>query len=197
MATPFDLDDVKRRMQGAINAFKHDLGSLRTGRASPSLLDPIQVDAYGSRMPIDPGRDGQRARAAAAQRAGLGPRHGGGGREGDPRIGSRPQPADRGPGHPPAHPGDERAAPQGDGQGRAQIRRGGADRGPPRPPRRARPPQEAREGQRHQPGRREAPGRSGPEGDRSVRRGCRQCCSSPRKRRSCRSEVGPASDRRS
>jgi ribosome recycling factor len=52
MATPFDLDDVKRRMTGAINAFKHDLGSLRTGRASPTLLDPIQVDAYGSSLPI-------------------------------------------------------------------------------------------------------------------------------------------------
>ena len=52
MATTFDLADVKRRMQGAINAFKNDLGSLRTGRASPNLLDPIQVDAYGSAMPI-------------------------------------------------------------------------------------------------------------------------------------------------
>ena len=52
MATTFDLDDLKRRMQGAINAFKHDLGSLRTGRASPNLLDPIQVDAYGSLLPI-------------------------------------------------------------------------------------------------------------------------------------------------
>ncbi|WP_210490492.1 ribosome recycling factor [Microvirga antarctica] len=52
MAQSFDLDDVKRRMTGAINAFKHDLGSLRTGRASPTLLDPIQVDAYGSAMPI-------------------------------------------------------------------------------------------------------------------------------------------------
>jgi ribosome recycling factor len=52
MATTFDLEDIKRRMQGAINAFKHDLGSLRTGRASPNLLDPIQVDAYGSAMPI-------------------------------------------------------------------------------------------------------------------------------------------------
>lgn len=52
MATTFDLADVKRRMQGAINAFKNDLASLRTGRASPNLLDPIQVDAYGSLMPI-------------------------------------------------------------------------------------------------------------------------------------------------
>lgn len=52
MATTFDLADVKRRMQGAINALKNDLGSLRTGRASPNLLDPIQIDAYGSMMPI-------------------------------------------------------------------------------------------------------------------------------------------------
>ena len=39
MAAPtFDLGDVKRRMQGAISALKHDLGSLRTGRASPKLF---------------------------------------------------------------------------------------------------------------------------------------------------------------
>jgi ribosome recycling factor len=52
-ATPFDLSDVKRRMQGAVQAFRHDLASLRTGRASPALLDPIQVDAYGATMPIN------------------------------------------------------------------------------------------------------------------------------------------------
>ncbi len=52
-ATTFDLGDVKRRMQGAINALKHELGTLRTGRASPSLLEPIRVDAYGSHMPIN------------------------------------------------------------------------------------------------------------------------------------------------
>ena len=50
MATTFDLGDIKRRMQGAVNALKNDLGSLRTGRATPSLLDPIQVDAYGAMM---------------------------------------------------------------------------------------------------------------------------------------------------
>lgn len=52
MATSFELDDIKRRMQGAVAALRHDLGSLRTGRASPSLLDPIQVDAYGSPTPM-------------------------------------------------------------------------------------------------------------------------------------------------
>src|SRR5919202_1454686 len=51
--TTFDLNDIKRRMQGAVNALKHDLGSLRTGRASANLLDPIQVDAYGASMPIN------------------------------------------------------------------------------------------------------------------------------------------------
>ena len=48
----FDLDDVRRRMQGAINALKHDLGSLRTGRASPNLLDPLQIEAYGQSISI-------------------------------------------------------------------------------------------------------------------------------------------------
>lgn len=46
----FDVNEIKRRMQGAIAALKNDLGSLRTGRATPSLLDPIQVDAYGATM---------------------------------------------------------------------------------------------------------------------------------------------------
>ena len=43
----------KRRMDGAIAAFKHDFASLRTGRASSNLLDPVQVQAYGSTMPIN------------------------------------------------------------------------------------------------------------------------------------------------
>jgi ribosome recycling factor len=51
--TTFDLGDLKRRMQGAISALKHDLGSLRTGRASANLLDPIHVEAYGSPMPLN------------------------------------------------------------------------------------------------------------------------------------------------
>ncbi|HEY0352346.1 MAG TPA: ribosome recycling factor [Enterovirga sp.] len=50
--TTFDVSDIKRRMQGAINSLKHDLGSLRTGRATPSLVEPIQVDAYGASMPL-------------------------------------------------------------------------------------------------------------------------------------------------
>lgn len=53
MAAEFDLDDIKRRMRGAVNSLKNDLAGLRTGRASTSLLDPITVDAYGAAMPIN------------------------------------------------------------------------------------------------------------------------------------------------
>jgi ribosome recycling factor len=53
MSAAFDINDIHRRMDGAINSFKHDLGGLRTGRASASLLDPITVDAYGSPTPIN------------------------------------------------------------------------------------------------------------------------------------------------
>jgi len=48
----FDLADIKRRMQGAVQALKSDLASLRTGRAAASMLDPIEVEAYGARMPL-------------------------------------------------------------------------------------------------------------------------------------------------
>jgi ribosome recycling factor len=54
MAQPpaFDLADLKRRMQGAIQTLKHELGGLRTGRATASLLEPVHVEAYGQRMPL-------------------------------------------------------------------------------------------------------------------------------------------------
>jgi ribosome recycling factor len=53
MSGNYDLNDLKRRMQSTAQSFKHDLGGLRTGRASATLLDPIQVDAYGSPMPLN------------------------------------------------------------------------------------------------------------------------------------------------
>ena len=52
MAQTFDLADVKRRMAGAVQSFKSDLASLRSGRASANMLDPIQVEAYGARTPL-------------------------------------------------------------------------------------------------------------------------------------------------
>ncbi len=52
MADP-DIDDLTRRMNGAIEVLRKELAGLRTGRASPSLLDPVTVDAYGTQMPIN------------------------------------------------------------------------------------------------------------------------------------------------
>jgi ribosome recycling factor len=48
----YDINDIKRRMQGASAALKTELSGLRTGRASAHLLDPIMVDAYGAQMPL-------------------------------------------------------------------------------------------------------------------------------------------------
>lgn len=52
--TPKDvIADLKRRMDGALETLRKELGGLRTGRASASLLDPVQVEAYGSSMPLN------------------------------------------------------------------------------------------------------------------------------------------------
>jgi len=48
----YDKADLERRMAGAVEALKHDLAGLRTGRASTSLLDPVTVEVYGAHMPI-------------------------------------------------------------------------------------------------------------------------------------------------
>jgi ribosome recycling factor len=52
-AATFDLNDIKRRMQGALQVLKQELSGLRTGRASAHLLDPIHVEAYGTSMPLN------------------------------------------------------------------------------------------------------------------------------------------------
>lgn len=49
----YDQADLKRRMDGAVENLHKEFGGLRTGRASVSLLDPVQVDAYGSKMPLN------------------------------------------------------------------------------------------------------------------------------------------------
>jgi ribosome recycling factor len=52
-ASEFDLNDLKRRMQGALSSLKQELSGLRTGRASTGLLDHVQVEAYGNNMPLN------------------------------------------------------------------------------------------------------------------------------------------------
>ena len=53
MTTSISTSDLNRRMHGALEALRHDLGGLRTGRASTALVDPIHVEVYGSNMPLN------------------------------------------------------------------------------------------------------------------------------------------------
>jgi len=48
-----DIDDLERRMDGALDALRKEFSGLRTGRASASLLEPIVVEAYGATVPIN------------------------------------------------------------------------------------------------------------------------------------------------
>lgn len=52
-AGKFDLMELERRMRGSIDTLKKEFGGLRTGRASIHLLDPVVVNVYGARMPIN------------------------------------------------------------------------------------------------------------------------------------------------
>lgn len=49
----FDKNDIQRRMNGAVETLNKEFAGLRTGRASASLLDPVTVEVYGTRMPIN------------------------------------------------------------------------------------------------------------------------------------------------
>jgi ribosome recycling factor len=53
MAQSVDMNELQRRMHGAIEALKHEFSGLRTGRASAGMLDPIMVEAYGSMVPMN------------------------------------------------------------------------------------------------------------------------------------------------
>lgn len=49
----YDKADIERRMAGAVESLKGDLGGLRTGRANTALLDPVVVEVYGAMMPLN------------------------------------------------------------------------------------------------------------------------------------------------
>ena len=49
----FDKEDIKRRMQGAVDNLAKEFSGLRTGRASTSMLESVTVDVYGSKMPLN------------------------------------------------------------------------------------------------------------------------------------------------
>ena len=48
-----DLDDIERRMSGAVEALRREFQGLRTGRASAALLDPVLVEVYGAKTPLN------------------------------------------------------------------------------------------------------------------------------------------------
>lgn len=48
-----DLDSLEKRMDGALSALRNEFLSLRTGRASASMLEPVMVDAYGAMTPVN------------------------------------------------------------------------------------------------------------------------------------------------
>lgn len=50
---PYNKADITKRMEGAVDSFKHEVNGLRTGRASTAMLDTISVEVYGSRMPLN------------------------------------------------------------------------------------------------------------------------------------------------
>jgi len=52
MADAYNKDEMSRRMAGAVATLKSEFSGLRTGRASPALLDPVSVEAYGNVVPI-------------------------------------------------------------------------------------------------------------------------------------------------
>ena len=112
----------------------------RPGRASPALLDRINVDYYGAQTPLQAAGDDQRARGAAADRPAVRQELDQGDRAGDPGVRPRPDAEQRRRDHPPADPRADRGAAQAARQGRARARRGGQGGDPQHPPRRhARP----------------------------------------------------------
>src|SRR3954452_20888264 len=52
MSEIVDLTVAERRMQGAVDSVRREFSTIRTGRANPAILDRVEVEAYGSRMPL-------------------------------------------------------------------------------------------------------------------------------------------------
>ena len=102
--TTFDMNDLKRRMQGAIASLKQELAGLRTGRASTGLLEHIQVEAYGSHMPLNQLATISVPEPRLLHCSGLGSIDDPRGREGDFRRQSRLDPIERGTGPQAASP---------------------------------------------------------------------------------------------
>ena len=116
------LADAKRRMDKSIEATHHEFNSIRTGRASPALLDRITIDYYGTPTPLKSlasiGAPEPRLLTVQPFDPGAIKAH----RARDPGVGSRPHAVERRQAHPPPDPDADRGAAQGPRQGRAPGR---------------------------------------------------------------------------
>ncbi len=83
MADKYSKDEMQRRMKGAFDTLKNEFAGLRTGRASPALVDPVRVEAYGNMVPIQQVAPSP-PRASNAHNSGLGQATCEGRRQGDP-----------------------------------------------------------------------------------------------------------------
>ena len=173
----YDKADLERRMHGAVEALKHDLGGLRTGRASTTLLDPVKVEVYGANMPLN-----QVATVSAPEprmlsvqvwdRSNVGPvekaiRNAG--------LGLNPIVDGQNIRLPIPDLTEERRKELA--KLAHQYAEKAQDRGPQRPPRRHGRAQDRREEEGDQRGRAQAPRHRGPEADRRDDRGDRRRCS--------------------
>ncbi len=147
-ATEIDLDAIQRRMDGAMTSLKTEFASLRTGRASAAIVEPIQVDAYGQMTPINQlgtvNVPEPRMVVINVWDKGMISKV----ETRDPRQRHRHQPDRRRPADPPADPRTERGTAARADEGRRAICRTGQGRDPQRAPRRDGPDQEG-QGGRH------------------------------------------------
>ena len=130
------LADAKERMTKSVEACRHELATVRTGRASPHLLDRVVVDYYGTETPL---RQLSQIAATDARLLTLTPYDKNAikiDREGDPRVRPRADAVQRRQRDPPPDPGAERGAAPRPGQGRPRRRGGGPGRGAQHPARR-------------------------------------------------------------
>ena len=120
------IADIKKtaeqKMQKSLEALKHDLGKVRTGRAHTGLLDHITVDYYGTPTPINQVANVTLLDARTIGVHAVREEDGAGGREGDPRFRPRAQPGHRGRHDPRADAGAHRGAPPRPDQGGASTR---------------------------------------------------------------------------
>ena len=162
--------EVKKRMDSAIEHVRRELAGLRSGRASVSLLDPVQVEAYGTSMPLNQVASLSIPEPTLIVAQPFDPSLMTAIETRQSRKQPRAEPGVRRQGHPHSDSAAHRGAAQGDVAARAQVRRGRPQRRPPGPPRRQRPAEEAPQGPQDFRRRRAARARRRAEDHRPARR---------------------------